>query len=51
MRAHELLEKSRGRHIIVSTAKGIPFASTGDMNQLGTALGVLILSVTFLQQG
>jgi len=51
MRAHELLAKSRGRHIIVSTAKGIAFARTGDMNQLGAALGVLILSVTFLQQG
>ncbi|HEX5549816.1 MAG TPA: hypothetical protein VFX36_03225 [Nitrospira sp.] len=38
-------------HHLVSTAKGIPFARTGDMNPLGTALGVLILSVTFLQQG
>jgi hypothetical protein len=45
-------------HRIVSTAKGIPFARTGDMNLFSTArectmaiLGVLIVSVTFLQQG
>jgi hypothetical protein len=45
-------------HRIASTAKGIPLARTGDMNPLGTArectmtmLGVLILSVAFLQQG
>jgi len=45
-------------HHIVSTVQGIAFARIGDMNPLGiarectiTILGVLILAVTFLQQG